>query len=206
MRRTDLLRVAGRVARILGPQECLLVGGLAVGSHGYVRATRDVDFIVRTDLAAVRARLLASGIAAVLTRGDPLEGDFPCVKAVVDDVRVDLMPPLVPLAWERAITVPLSKGASLRVVDLEDLLRLKLKAGGPKDLMDVAALVLRHPPLEPTARALAQAFDLTESLAPWLADPRLKAEIRGTKGERALKRLAGKMRARGQASRSERRR
>ncbi len=204
MRRTDLLRVAGRVARILGPEECLLVGGLAVGSHGYVRATRDVDFIVRADLAAVRARLLANGIAAVLTRGDPLEGGFPCVKAMVDDVRVDLMPPLVPLTWERAITVPLSKGTSLRIVDLEDLLRLKLKAGGPRDLMDVAALVLRHPLLEPTARTLALAFGLFDALARWLADPRLKAEIQGTKGERALKRLAGKMRARGQASRRRR--
>lgn len=195
MRRTDLLRVAGRVARILGPQECLLVGGLAVGSHGYVRATRDVDFIVRADLAAVRARLLASGIAAVLTRGDPLEGGFPSVQAMVDDVRVDLMPPLVPLAWERAITVPLSKATSVRVVALEDLLRLKLKVGGPKDLMDVAALVLRHPPLEPSARNLALAFGLSDALERWLSDPRLKAEVQGTKGERALKRLAGKMRA-----------
>jgi hypothetical protein len=204
VRRTDLLRVAGRVARILGPQECLLVGGLAVGSHGYVRATRDVDFVVRADLGVVRARLLANGIAAVLTRGDPLEGAFPCVQAMVDDVRVDLIPALVPLAWERAITIPLSKTASLRVVDLEGLFRLKLKAGGPKDLMDVAALVLRHPPLEPRARKLALAFGLSDALARWLADPRLKAEMQGTKGERALKRLAGKMRARGQASRRHR--
>jgi hypothetical protein len=190
------------VARILGPQECLLVGGLAVGSHGYVRATRDVDFVVRADLAAVRARLLANGIAAVLTRGDFLEGDFPCVRAIVDDVRIDLMPALVPLAWERAITVPLSKTTSLRVVDLEDLLRLKLKAGGPKDLMDVAALVLRHPPLEPSVRKLALAFGLSDALARWLADPRLRAEVRRTKGERALKRLAGRMRRSMHAGRS----
>ena len=197
MRRTDLLQVAGRVARILGPEECVLVGGLAVGSHGYVRATRDVDFIVKADLATVRARLLASGIAAVLTRGDQLEGGFPCVKAMVDDVRVDLMPPLVPLVWERAITVPLSKTTSLRVVNLEDLLRLKLKVGGPRDLMDVAALVLRHPPLEPTARTLALAFGLSDALARWLADRRLEAEMHGTRGDRALKRLAAKMRTRG---------
>jgi hypothetical protein len=204
VRRTDLLRVAGRVARVLGPQECLLVGGLAVGSHGYVRATRDVDFVVRADLAAVRARLLADGIAAVLTRGDPSEGGFACVKAMVDDVRIDLLPPLVPLSWERAITVPLSKKTSLRVVDLEGLLRLKLRAGGPKDLMDVAALVLRHPPLEPNARKLALAFGLADALARWLADPRLRTEVRGTKTERTLKRLAGRMRARGQASRRHR--
>ena len=205
MRRTDLLRVAGRVARILGPQECLLVGGLAVGSHGYVRATRGVDFIVRADLASVRARLLASGIAAVLTRGDPLvERGFPCVRAMVDDVRVDLMPPLVPLAWERAITVPLSKATSLQVVALEDLIRLKLKAGGPKDLMDVGALVLRHPPLDPRARKLALSFGLSDALERWLTDPRLKAEIQGAKGDRALKRLAGKVRARGEPSRRRR--
>lgn len=194
MRRADLLGVAGRVARILGPEECLLVGGLAVGSHGYIRATKDVDFVVRGDLAGVRKRLLAEGIPAVLTRGGPLAGDFPCVKAVIDDVRVDLMPPLVPLAWERAIEVPLSKTTRLRVVDLEGLFRLKLKSGGPKDLVDVAALVLRHPGIEPQATELANAFGLADALGRWLADPRLKAEMLGTKGERALQRLAERMR------------
>ncbi|HLA77630.1 MAG TPA: hypothetical protein VJU18_08645 [Vicinamibacteria bacterium] len=193
MKRTDLLRVASRVAKILGPQDCLLVGGLAVGSHGYVRATKDVGFIVKGNLAEVRKRLLDEGIAAVLTKGDPLEGGFPCVKAMVGDVRVDVMPPLVPLEWERAIEVPLTR-ATVRVVDLEGLFRLKLKAGGPKDVMDVAALALRHPEFERKAREMARAFGLADSLGRWLADPRLKAEIQGATSGRALERLAEKMR------------
>ena len=39
MKRGALLDVALEIAAILGPDECLLVGGLAVGAHGYVRAT-----------------------------------------------------------------------------------------------------------------------------------------------------------------------
>jgi hypothetical protein len=185
------------VARILGQQDCLLVGGLAVGSYGYIRATKDVDFIVRGDLAAVRKRLLAQGIAAVLTQGDPFEGDFPCLKAMVGDVRVDVMPPLVALAWDRAVDVPLSKTASIRVVDLVGLLQLKLKAGGPKDIVDVAALVLRHPAVKAQATELASAFGLVDTLERWLADSRLKADVLGTKAERTLQRLADGMRTRG---------
>ncbi len=196
MRRTDLLRVAARVASILGRQDCLLVGGLAVGSYGYIRATQDVDFVVRGDLAAARKRLLAEGIAAVLVRGDPLEGDFPCVKAMLGGVRVDLLPPLVTLAWDRAVEVPLSKTTAIRVVDLEGLLRLKLKAGGPKDIVDVAALVLRHPAVAAEAAELAKAFGLAEALERWRADPRLRAEVLGTEAERALQRLANTMRDR----------
>jgi hypothetical protein len=194
MRRSRLLRVAGRIASILGPDECLLVGGLAVGSHGYIRGTKDVDFVVRAPLDEIRKRLLKHGIAAVVSKGDPMEGDFACLRAMVDDVRVDAMPPLVALSWERGIEVPLSKTRHLRVVDLEGLYRLKLKAGGLKDLMDVAALALRHPESEPLVKELADSFGLAERLQIWLDDPRLKEEVQGTEEDRALQRLAERMR------------
>jgi hypothetical protein len=60
-RKLDLEKVAVHLARILGPDDCLLVGGMAVGAHGYVRATKDVDFIVNTRLESVVTRLRMLG-------------------------------------------------------------------------------------------------------------------------------------------------
>jgi hypothetical protein len=163
--------VALRVARALGERECVLVGGLAVGAHGYVRATTDVDFVVR-DLAAASERLRRQGL-----RFERFRGDFTCLRGTIGDVRFDIMPPLVPIQWDLAIAVSFGEGASIRVVDLDGLIRLKLKAGGPKDLMDVAALVLRHPEHQERAQEVAVAYRIRDELDRWLRDPRLEAEL-----------------------------
>ena len=176
----DLAGIASRVAAILDPDDCLLIGGLAVGAHGYVRATDDVDFVTRLTLPAVQERFRAHGIVATIARGDVLEGDPPCVKAVVEGVRVDVLARIVPLDWDRSKELVIEDGkARLRVVDLEGLVRLKLRAGGPQDLMDTAALVLLHPDLADKAReiALAYAVDLADKLNVWLADRRLQRQV-----------------------------
>jgi hypothetical protein len=158
-------------------EDGVLVGGLAVGAHGYVRATDDVDFVTRSPLGEVRKRLAALGIETELRRGDVREGDFDCLKGSIDGTRFDVMPRLVPLEWERAIEVALSARKRLRVVDLDGLIRLKLRAQGPRDLMDVAALVLRHPARRATARDAARAYGVLDRLDPWLDDPRMRAEV-----------------------------
>lgn len=176
----DLAGIACRVAAILDPDDCLLIGGLAVGAHGYVRATDDVDFVTRLTLPAVRQRFRAHGIAATIARGDMLEGDPPCVKAVVEAVRVDVLERVVPLDWDRSKELVFEdRKARLRVVDIEGLVRLKLRAGGPQDLMDTAALVFLHPHLRDKAReiALAYSVDLSDKLSVWLADRRLHGQI-----------------------------
>jgi hypothetical protein len=189
-RALDLRKAAVHLARLLGPGNCLLVGGMAVGAHGYVRATKDVDFVVRVKLDEVRARLERQGIRVTLTRGNPLEGDFPCVKGTLDGVPFDVMPPLVLLDWEQAVEMPMGRGATLRVVSLEGLIRLKVRAQGPRDLLDVAALVLQHPEHLPLARELGTAYGVADKLEIWLRDPRLKAELEsprpttGRKGRR----------------------
>jgi hypothetical protein len=175
----DLATVAGRLANILGEDDYLLVGAMAVGAHGYVRATTDVDFVVKRRLAEVGERLKEHGIPAVLRRENVLEGDFPCLMGALDGIRFDIMPPLVPLDWDRAIDVPLTGESSVRVVDLDGLIRLKLRAQGPKDLLDVAALVLKHPDKRGIAREVAAAYRVADKLAIWLNDPRLKAEVAG---------------------------
>ncbi len=116
----------------------------------------------------------------------------------MDGVRFDVMPPLVALEWDRAIEVPMTEKRRLRVIDLDGLVRLKLRAQGPRDLMDVAALTLRHPERLAAAREAARSYGALDRLDQWLADPRLQAELletgkppkarkgRRTSGRRAL--------------------
>jgi hypothetical protein len=170
----DLVRVATRLVGVLGAEDCLLVGGMAVAAHGYVRATEDVDLVVRCPLAEARRRLGAHGIQATLFRGDPRGGDFPCLKGVVEGSRFDILPPLVPLEWEQALVVT-TEGGPLRIVSLEGLLRLKLRAQGVQDVLDVAVLVLRHPEHRALAREIAQAHRVQQRLDQFLADRRTQA-------------------------------
>jgi len=171
MTTSSLENVAARVAAALEPQDYVLIGGLAVAAHGYVRATVDVDFVVRDADAACR-HLREQGLSVEILRGE-----FTCLRGSLGGIRFDVLSPLVPIRWERAITVPLGEGTSIRVVDLEGLIRLKLKAGGPKDLMDVAALVLLHPEQRERAREIALAYRLRDPLETWLNDPRMKLSL-----------------------------
>ncbi len=176
-RRVDLVSAAVRLARILGPDECLLIGGLAVGVHGYVRATDDLDFISRQPLAETRERLRSMGIETRLLRGDVLDGGFSCVKGKIDGIAFDVLPPLVPIAWDRAIPLDIA-GGTLNVVDLDTLLQLKFRAGGPQDLLDAARLVLLHPETEARAQELATAYGARDRFEAWLRDPRIRAQAR----------------------------
>lgn len=173
----DLEHVALLLADVLGA-DGLLVGGLAVGAHGYVRATDDVDFVVKVPLAEAHKRLRARGIDATLRRGDRSEGDFDTVQGTIDGVRFDVMPQLVPIEWRHAIEVTLAGRRRLRVVDLDGLVRLKLHAQGPRDLMDVAALVLAHPEMRERTREAARAYGALDRLDGWLADSRLAKDLR----------------------------
>jgi hypothetical protein len=176
-RRADLASAAVRLARLIGPDECVLVGGLAVGVHGYVRATDDLDFISRQPLGETRDRLRKAGIETRLLRGDVLDGGFSCLKGEIAGIPFDVLPPLVPIAWERAVALDIV-GGTLKVVDLDALLQLKFRAGGPQDLLDAARLVLRHPETEARAKELATAYRSRDRFDAWLRDPRILAQAR----------------------------
>jgi hypothetical protein len=172
------VRVARKIAEALGTEDCLLAGGLAVMAHGFVRATRDVDILTRLPLSEARVRLEASGLSTRLLRGDPLGGGFSCLKGECDGLPFDVLPQLVPVHWEAAPRVEGKGAGSLRVVPLVDLLALKLKAQGAKDLMDAAILVLLHPETEALALELATAYRSLERFEHWLRDPRTQAQAR----------------------------
>jgi hypothetical protein len=150
---------------------------LAVAAHGYVRATDDVDFACPANAKEVQARLGGAGIQSAIRRGDSLAGDIQSVVyGTVDGVRFDVILPPVPIDWGRGVELTIEKGRPpLRVVDLDALIRLKLRAGGPQDLIDVVQLVRRHPEAQPKALAVAEAHGLRGRLEAWLADPRIRS-------------------------------
>jgi len=167
--------VATRIAAALG-EDGVLVGGMAVAAWGYVRATDDVDFVARLAPSRVVERLKTAGIRSRIHRGGdvPDDGIEWCVKGRLDGVAFDVLPPLVPLHLDQAVTIRLAPGRAVRVVDLDGLLRLKLKAGGPQDLLDVAQLLRKHPQMRAKVRPVAEAYGQWQGLQHWLNDPRLR--------------------------------
>lgn len=185
-----LVRAAVEILRILGEKRCAIAGGLAVNAHGFVRATRDVDVIVTFPLEEARRLLEQHGVKTRLFKGDALEGDFSCLKGVIGvemgpgqihGVPFDILPQLVPVEPERMIELTL-RDQRMRVVDMETLIRLKLRAGGPYDLYDIAILVGLQPEWKDRARALS-AHDpaLADRLARMIDDPRLRAKVTDVK-------------------------
>jgi hypothetical protein len=168
--------LALRLAPLL-PEPNALIGALAVTAHGYVRATDDVDFVCPADPKEIQARLMGVGIDAAIRRGDVLEGDIrSVVYGTVDGIRFDVLFPPVLIDWDRTVSLPIEEGRSpLRVVDLDGLIRLKLRAGGPQDLIDVVQLVRRHPEMQQKAVSVAEAYGIRDRLESWLADPRIRS-------------------------------
>lgn len=153
---------AERILRVLAEQgvEYVLIGGLAVQTHGHVRTTNDADLIPAPDPANLErlAQALRDLDARVLNAG-------------MEDAEIDAkMLPRAPI-WQFASRdggidvmheVPggrsyaeLSDGAlrvklgeiEVPVVGFDDLIQMKLARGRPVDLADVAALT--DPEVEP---------------------------------------------------------
>lgn len=178
------VKAAATLLKILG-DDSALVGGMAVNAHGFVRATRDVDVMIGGALAEARRQLDASGVKARLFKEQSLDGDFTCLKGVVgvgpegdEPVAFDVLPPLVPLAREKLVALDVG-GLQLRVVDPETLFRLKLKAGSPRDLYDIAILAHLHPEWAELALALAagRGARQAERMAALMRDPHVLRQV-----------------------------
>lgn len=139
----------------------LIVGGLAVNAHGFVRLTRDVDIVL-----ALTPENSAKGLNALLAIGYQMSipaspHDFVdpekraawrrtkqmiVLKLWSDEHRrtpVDIFvyePFPFAAEMERAELLEVYPGVSAPVVSLETLLDMKKTAGRPQDLIDVEEL------------------------------------------------------------------
>ena len=126
-----------------------VAGGLAVGLHGYVRATQDMDFLIHPqDLPKAEAALLKlhyriNPVAQEFTRAKlSLKRFFKRLPKEDDLMLVDLLVPTsVPMQrlLARAVSVPFGRG-SIRVVNASDLVMMKRLRGSAADKADIAFL------------------------------------------------------------------
>jgi hypothetical protein len=103
-----------------------LAGGLAVGAHGYIRATTDVDFLVGEEAFEHHGSVVA------FKAGVPIE---------VDGVRIDYLSPIsLGPQLEEVLDHPVMN-EGLAVVPVEVLIYMKLTVKRRRDLVDVIELI-----------------------------------------------------------------
>ena len=161
---------AGEILEALarGGVEFVVVGGIAVQAHGYLRGTGDVDIVPRPSLLNLSrlAEALADLEAEVLRATSPVNlGDpqllkrAPLVPLLTRSGRLDLIniehlagaPSSYDELRRRALVVDLN-GIEIPVAGLDDLVRMKRAAGRPQDLTDIGALTRDDEELEREAR------------------------------------------------------
>ena len=129
--------------------EFVVVGGVAVTLHGYVRLTEDVDIVIHRTPENIQ-RLLASlasygeGFARELSTDDfaDEEGAIRVVEET-EQSQIDIFVRLAGLRFADLITDAPSfevAGRMIRYASKEALLRLKGSSSREKDRLDVAAL------------------------------------------------------------------
>jgi hypothetical protein len=139
----------------------LIVDGLAVVAHGYVRFTADLDLVVDLDSSNVRRALEALASLGYRPRA-PVELDefadagkraqwirekgmtvfslhSPDHAATEVDLFVE-MPLDFDKAYASALRAEVARGVTATFASLDDLVALKRRAGRPKDLHDIEKL------------------------------------------------------------------
>ncbi len=143
----------------------VIIGGIAVGVHGYVRATRDLDIVPDPDRAnlARLARLLSEINAEHVGVRDFSADEFPFDPLDPDQLaqganfrlntNLRIMQwiagidadPAYPVLARDAIKVAF-RGHELLVAGLGHLRAMKMAAGREQDLLDLRELEQRHGP------------------------------------------------------------
>lgn len=156
---------ADEILRVLAIHrvDLVVIGGIAVQGHGYIRATYDLDIIVRattpnmTRLSEALAELEAElRFPGDLTLGDPHQlRNAPLIPTVTKFGRLDVLhvehvagPPRSYDALRQAALVVNLDDIEVPVAGLSDLIRMKRAVGRDQDLADIEALT-RDPELDP---------------------------------------------------------
>jgi len=139
----------------------LIVGGLAVAAHGYLRFTADIDLVLAFDKRNLSSTITALRSLQYQPRAPVPMDDFldeskrrnwikeknmmvfslfsPIHQATEIDLFIE--PPFdFERAYATAAMVDVAPGVSASFCSLDDLMRMKEKAGRPRDLQDIAQL------------------------------------------------------------------
>lgn len=148
-----VIRAAHEVSAFLTAQGIphALIGGLAVGAHGYERATRDVDFLLHSSARSqISGKLLGAGAQGVAANHKGVAVDF-----LFPDEHEEFLDYVVEHA-ERADGVP--------VVPESVLIYLKMKVSRRKDQHDIRELVKSGKISVPRAKTFLKRYrhDLVE--------------------------------------------
>lgn len=144
-------RIVRRFARM--KVRYAVAGGFAVGLHGYVRATQDMDFLVHgDDLPRAEAALLRMGyrvnpaVQELARAGLTMKRFFMRLPKEEDLMVVDILIPhtaRMKRVLKGAIRVPFGK-SSLPVVTARDLVVMKRLRGSKADKADIDFLRKRR--------------------------------------------------------------
>lgn len=126
-----------------------LVGGLAVAVHGYVRATKDIDILIRYSALAEARNALAqidydldAGIFKFDQGTDKETQLFRVSRAVgptLTTLDLMLVTPILEEVWN-AREVVKAYDTEIKVVSKAALIKMKVLAGRYQDLADIEAL------------------------------------------------------------------
>ncbi len=123
--------------------EFILVGAHALAAHGFVRATQDIDILVRP--TPENARRVFAALRSFkaplldLTEADLLNPDV-IYQVGVEPNRIDLMNDISGVSWDEAWsgrTEVVIEGVRVPVLGIEEFVRNKRASGRPKDRADL---------------------------------------------------------------------
>lgn len=134
----------------------LTIGAFAVIAHGHVRATADIDLVAAQDRANLQRLAAALGELNARLRGvdaDLLDIDPTDAGTLANGASFTMDSDAGPIDYlndvpgaddyerlrERAVEAR-AAGVVVRVVGLDDLIRMKRASGRPQDLRDIANL------------------------------------------------------------------
>jgi len=134
--------------------EYVVVGGHAVGYHGYPRYTGDIDFLVRPtpeDSARLVKVLVTFGFGASENLTDTLVSPDQIIQLGIPPNRIDLLTSISGIDFEeasRGAKTATLDGVPVRLIGLAALLKNKRASGRAKDLADIEELEKTNGPAD----------------------------------------------------------
>ena len=124
----------------------LLIGGYAVGAHGYVRATKDLDLWVMANpknAQLIIKSLVRFGAPMSNISADDFSKEGIIFQIGVEPIRIDISTSIEGITFESAYPnakIIVIDNLHIPIISIEDLITNKRASGRHKDLADVEAL------------------------------------------------------------------